>query len=78
MDIVKHVYCCPECGETLTKQVKPNPDNCPVAPFHRWINIGNEGTERYKCLNCKVVVHTVKRPNSYGCKMSTFHEWERV
>jgi len=77
MGIPKHVYCCAECGETVRKQVKPSPDNCPTWPFHRWINIGKEGTERYECVNCKVVVYTEKLPNSYGCKESIFHEWKK-
>jgi hypothetical protein len=74
----RHVYCCAECGEIKTNVVVPKLENCSKAPFHRWINMGVEGTNKYECNNCNALVSTVKQPVTYGCKEHIFHEWKKV
>jgi phage FluMu protein Com len=73
-----HVYCCAECNKVVTGAIAPKIEGCHKGSFHRWINIGIEGTEKYKCNKCKVMVNTIKLPTNYGCSTAIFHKWKRL
>lgn len=72
------VYCCAECMETEVKTTTPKIRGCKKASFHRWIYMGDKGTERYVCNTCGVKINTMGMPAAMGCKEGQQHKWAKV